>query len=102
MGWLKQAFSSVAYIVIDEFHAFIGSERGVQLLLLTELTMLGCRVGSTPRCVECHAGGTGESSKCCARTNERLPCVTRYRGNSMATLPGTGQRVPGASGIQNE
>ncbi|MEG9639946.1 DEAD/DEAH box helicase, partial [Enterobacter asburiae] len=24
MGWLKQAFSSVAYIVIDEFHAFIG------------------------------------------------------------------------------
>ena len=34
MGWLKQAFSSVAYIVIDEFHAFIGSERGVQLLSL--------------------------------------------------------------------
>ncbi|MFP1453456.1 DEAD/DEAH box helicase [Escherichia coli] len=34
LGWLKQAFSSVAYIVIDEFHAFIGSERGIQLLSL--------------------------------------------------------------------
>lgn len=44
MGWLKQAFSSVAYIVIDEFHAFIGSERGVQLLsLLNRIDhVLGC------------------------------------------------------------
>jgi ATP-dependent Lhr-like helicase len=33
-GWLKQAFAPLAYIAIDEFHAFIGSERGMQLLSL--------------------------------------------------------------------
>ncbi|MBO1318237.1 DEAD/DEAH box helicase [Acanthopleuribacter pedis] len=39
MGWLKTAFAPLRYIVIDEFHAFIGSERGCQLLSL--LTRLG-------------------------------------------------------------
>ena len=41
MGWVKQAFSSLQYVVIDEFHAFIGSERGVQLIsLLNRLEIL--------------------------------------------------------------
>src|SRR5690606_29706177 len=27
-GWAKQAFENLQYIIIDEFHAFIGTERG--------------------------------------------------------------------------
>ena len=33
-GWAKSAFQNLSYIVIDEFHAFIGTERGIQLLSL--------------------------------------------------------------------
>ena len=29
--WCTQAFSSLLYVIIDEFHSFIGSERGCQL-----------------------------------------------------------------------
>lgn len=36
LGWVQRAFSSLKYIVIDEFHAFIGSERGQHLLSLLE------------------------------------------------------------------
>ncbi|MDN3502159.1 DEAD/DEAH box helicase [Psychrobacter sp. 5A.1] len=39
-GWVKQAFGELKYIVIDEFHAFLGSERGQHLLsLLPVLSM---------------------------------------------------------------
>jgi len=31
MGWCLKAFSSLCYIIIDEFHAFIGLERGRQM-----------------------------------------------------------------------
>lgn len=30
-GWARTAFSSLKFIIIDEYHAFIGSERGCQL-----------------------------------------------------------------------
>lgn len=30
-GWCAQAFSGLSHIIIDEFHAFLGSERGCQL-----------------------------------------------------------------------
>jgi len=30
-GWCVQAFSNLGHIIIDEFHAFIGTERGCQL-----------------------------------------------------------------------
>lgn len=33
-GWVKTAFANLAYICIDEFHAFIGIERGHQLVSL--------------------------------------------------------------------
>lgn len=41
MGWCSKAFSSLRYVVLDEFHAFIGTERGCQLQsLLTRLAFL--------------------------------------------------------------
>ena len=30
-GWCSQAFSELSHIIIDEFHAFLGTERGCQL-----------------------------------------------------------------------
>lgn len=30
-GWCKSSFRNLGYIIIDEYHAFIGSERGIQL-----------------------------------------------------------------------
>lgn len=30
-GWVRRAFSGLSHIIIDEFHAFLGSERGCQL-----------------------------------------------------------------------
>lgn len=30
-GWVKNSFNSIKYIIIDEYHAFLGYERGTQL-----------------------------------------------------------------------
>ncbi|MGL1890674.1 MAG: DEAD/DEAH box helicase [Spirochaetaceae bacterium] len=30
-GWVKKSFENIKYIIIDEYHAFLGSERGTQL-----------------------------------------------------------------------
>ncbi|WP_048794950.1 DEAD/DEAH box helicase, partial [Serratia sp. 506_PEND] len=78
MGWLKQAFSSVAYIVIDEFHAFIGSERGVQLLsLLNRIDhVLGRQVNPIPRVALSATLGELEKVPELLRPDKRLPCVT--------------------------
>ncbi|CAI1784532.1 DEAD-box ATP-dependent RNA helicase CshA [Serratia ficaria] len=88
MGWLKQAFSSVAYIVIDEFHAFIGSERGVQLLsLLNRIDhVLGRQVNPIPRVALSATLGELEKVPEMLRPDKRLPCVTVTDSNSTATL----------------
>lgn len=46
MGWFKQVFFLVVYIVIDEFYVFIGLECGVQLFFLFNRIdyVLGCQV----------------------------------------------------------
>lgn len=49
-GWAAEAFSSLRYVVIDEFHAFIGLERGQHLLsLLNRLEVLLARDHPIPR-----------------------------------------------------
>ena len=88
MGWLKQAFSSVAYIVIDEFHAFIGSERGVQLLsLLNRIDhVLGRHVNPILRVALSATLGELEKVPELLRPDKRLSCVTVTDSNSTATL----------------
>ncbi|MBW1253709.1 DEAD/DEAH box helicase [Pantoea allii] len=88
MGWLKQAFSLVAYIVIDEFHAFIGSERGVQLLsLLNRIDhVLGRWVNPIPRVALSATLGELDKVPELLRPDKRLPCVTVTDSNSTATL----------------
>lgn len=75
-GWVKKAFSGLKYIVIDEFHAFIGSERGQHLLsLLTRLEHLTGRTDApVPRVALSATLGNLSSVPKLLRPNQSLPC----------------------------
>jgi len=75
-GWVKSAFSSLKYIVIDEFHAFLGSERGNQLLsLLHRLEhLLGRLKMPIPRVALSATLGDIENVPLSLRPNRSLPC----------------------------
>ncbi|NDL66053.1 DEAD/DEAH box helicase [Acerihabitans arboris] len=75
-GWLKQAFAPLVYIVIDEFHAFIGSERGMQLLsLLNRIDHILGRVNNpVPRVALSATLGELKKVPLSLRPNQRLPC----------------------------
>lgn len=87
-GWLKQAFSPVAYVVIDEFHAFIGTERGMQLLsLLNRIDhVLGCHDNPIPRVALSATLGELEKVPAQMRPDKQLECVTITDSNSSARL----------------
>lgn len=72
-GWAKKAFNSLKHIVIDEFHAFIGTGRGQQLLsLLTRLEHLTNRC--IPRTALSATLGDIDSVPVLLRPDEKLPC----------------------------
>ncbi|UYA59665.1 ATP-dependent helicase [Pectobacterium sp. F1-1] len=87
-GWIKQAFSPVAYIVIDEFHAFIGTERGMQLLsLLNRIDhVLGRHANPVPRVALSATLGELDKVPELLRPDQRLPCAIVTDNNSAATL----------------
>lgn len=75
--WVKSAFSSLKYIVIDEFHAFIGSERGHQLLSLLNRVehLLGRYSNPVPRVALSATLGELEKVPPLLRPNGALPCA---------------------------
>ncbi|MBK0124764.1 DEAD/DEAH box helicase [Pantoea sp. S61] len=87
-GWIKQAFSPVAYIVIDEFHAFIGTERGMQLLsLLNRIDhVLGRHANPVPRVALSATLGELDKVPELLRPDQRLHCEIVTDSNSAATL----------------
>ncbi|WP_215844903.1 DEAD/DEAH box helicase [Candidatus Pantoea bituminis] len=87
-GWLKQAFSSVAYVVIDEFHAFIGTERGMQLLsLLNRIEhVLGRHDNPVPRVALSATLGELEKVPEQLRPDRQLECITITDNNSSGML----------------
>ncbi|MCK2180648.1 DEAD/DEAH box helicase [Hafnia paralvei] len=87
-GWLKQAFSPVAYIVIDEFHAFIGTERGMQLLsLLNRIDhILSRHANPIPRVALSATLGELDKVPELLRPDKRLPCETVTDDSSKTTL----------------
>ncbi|TKU96602.1 DEAD/DEAH box helicase, partial [Citrobacter sp. TBCS-14] len=87
-GWLKQAFAPLAYIAIDEFHAFIGSERGMQLLsLLNRIDHLLGRIDNpVPRVALSATLGELERVPLSLRPNQRLPCDIITDSQTHATL----------------
>jgi len=87
-GWCRQAFAHTQYIVIDEFHAFIGTERGQQLLsLLNRLEhMLGRMGNPIPRVALSATLGNLESVPASLRPNGTMSCVTITNSQGQATL----------------
>ncbi len=76
-GWAKQAFGDLKYIVIDEFHAFLGSERGQHLLsLLNRLEHVAGRLDAPiPRVALSATLGNLDTVPLSLRPNHSLPCV---------------------------
>ena len=81
-GWARSAFSSLQYIVIDEFHAFIGTERGTQLLSqLNRLeTLLSRHSNPIPRVALSATLGDIESVPISLRKNSEIPCQIILEG----------------------
>lgn len=90
MNWVKSAFSSVQYIVIDEFHAFIGTERGVQLIsLLNRLEVLlgrGTKKEFIPRIALSATLGDIESIPKILRPNSSVECEIIEGEESFSTI----------------
>jgi len=87
-GWVKSAFQNLKHIVIDEFHAFIGTERGHHLLsLLHRLEHLLGRVNSPiPRTALSATLGDLESVPASLRPNKSLPCKIIKQTQSSSSL----------------
>jgi ATP-dependent Lhr-like helicase len=87
-GWVKQSFTSLKYIVIDEFHAFIGTERGQQLLsILTRLEHLTGRISDPiPRVALSATLGELEKVPLSLRPNKSLPCETITSDQQKSTI----------------
>lgn len=87
-GWVKQAFGSLKYIVIDEFHAFLGGERGQHLLsLLTRLEHVTERLNSPiPRVALSATLGDLKSVPQSLRPNQSLPCVIIEEDEATASI----------------
>jgi ATP-dependent helicase Lhr and Lhr-like helicase len=75
-GWFRTAFQALQYIIIDEFHAFVGRERGQQLLsLLTRIEhLLGRLKEPIPRIALSATLGNLASVPLSLRPNQQLKC----------------------------
>lgn len=87
-GWIKNSCSSLKYIAIDEFHAFIGRERGYQLLsLLNRIEHLLDRYPSPiPRIALSATIGNPEQMSNLLRSNSDFPCKMLSNENEVNTL----------------
>lgn len=87
-GWVKSAFSNLKHIVIDEFHAFLGSERGHHLLsLLHRLEHSLNRLDNPiPRTALSATLGELEKVPLSLRPSQSFPCEIIKDSKSTATL----------------
>ncbi|OEF13480.1 DEAD/DEAH box helicase [Aliivibrio logei] len=87
-GWVKQAFSKLDHIVIDEFHAFLGTERGHHLVsLLHRLEhLLGRLKSPIPRTALSATLGNIEDVPALLRPNQSLPCQIIRDSESTTSL----------------
>ncbi|ENW95183.1 DEAD/DEAH box helicase [Acinetobacter dispersus] len=87
-GWLKTAFSNIKYIAIDEFHAFIGTDRGQHLLsLLNRIDhLLGQYETPIPRIALSATLGELETVPLALRPNQKLPCEIITATKNSATM----------------
>ena len=98
VGWARQAFGNLKYVVIDEFHAFLDGERGQQLLsLLNRIDhLLGRMDHPVPRVALSATLGNIETVPSLLRPNDTMPCeiITHTKGNSTLKMQVKGYRNP--------
>lgn len=91
-GWFKRACHNLQFIVIDEFHAFIGNERGHHLLsLINRLEALVCHSVSErdcgiPRIALSATLGDIDTVPRLLRASGEMPCVVIEDSNGEARL----------------
>lgn len=87
-GWLKAAFSNTQAIIIDEYHAFIGTERGIQLQsLMHRLEHITNRLDNPiPRIALSATLGDMEQVASYLRPNQSFKCATLISKDSHAAL----------------
>ena len=87
-SWAIKAFKNLQYVVIDEFHAFLGTDRGVQLIsLLTRLDYLTDRINSpVPRVGLSATLGNIESTPELLRPNSTIPCTIIKDGSKASSI----------------
>ncbi|RAS63562.1 ATP-dependent Lhr-like helicase [Vibrio diazotrophicus] len=99
-GWLKLAFESLQYIVIDEFHAFIGSERGHHLLsILNRIEhLLGRFSNPIPRVALSATLGELDKVPLLLRPNQSIMCelITdeKYKSQLSVKVHGYVEQIP--------
>ena len=88
-AWARMAFANIRYIAIDEFHAFIGSERGLQLLsLLNRLEhLIGKSNSPIPRvALSATLGDLETVPKAPRPNNDGVPCAVITNTQGEATI----------------
>ncbi len=74
-GWLALLADSLKYIIVDEYHAFLGSERGCQLQsLMHRLEHLRQKDGFIPRIALSATLGDMEQVRTSLRPRTQIPC----------------------------
>ena len=75
-GWVRESFPSLGYIIIDEYHTFVGSERGVHVQsLLGRLEHLLGSGGAVPRIALSATLGDMRGLAEHLRPDRSLPCL---------------------------
>lgn len=84
-GWCTEAFEGLSYIIVDEFHAFLGTERGCQLLsLMRRMEFLLHR--TVPRIALSATLGEMQQVAHYLRPNKELPCSIIESSSSRSDL----------------
>lgn len=87
-GWVISAFESLQYIIIDEYHAFIGSERGCQLQALMHRLecLLERQTSPIPRIALSATLGDMDSVLDYLRPSKSIPCELIIGKQSQSSL----------------
>lgn len=87
-GWVISAFESLKYIIIDEYHAFIGSERGCQLQAIMHRLecLLKRQTSPIPRIALSATLGDMDSVLNYLRPSKSIPCELISGKQSQSSL----------------
>ena len=87
-GWVKEAFEALRYIIIDEYHAFVGFERGCHLQSLMHRleNLLGRPREPIPRIALSATLGNMDGVVSYLRPGKSIPCKLIIGKQSQSTL----------------